>query len=63
VAYTVPQMSTARAWDGGRTQSGGVKGVIVPLEQPGPGSERPGPEPEPEPGPELELVEAELGDT
>jgi hypothetical protein len=56
-------MSTARAWDGGRTQSGRVKGVIVPLEQPGPGSERPGPEPEPEPGPELELVEAELGDT
>jgi hypothetical protein len=32
----IPQMSTARARDGGRTQSGGVKGVIA-LE--------PGPEP------------------
>jgi cysteine protease ATG4 len=53
----IPQMSTARARDGGRTQSGGVKGVIAPLEQP----ERPEPEPEPEPepGPELELVEAD----
>ncbi len=50
----IPQMSTARARDGGRTQSGGVKGVIAPFEQPGPG-----PEPEPEPGPELELVEAD----
>ena len=46
----IPQMSTARARDGGRTQSGGVKGVI---------SLEPGPEPEPEPGPELELVEPE----
>jgi cysteine protease ATG4 len=36
----VPQMSTARGRDGGRTQSGGVKGVIAP---------EPGPEPEPEP--------------
>lgn len=53
----IPQMSTARARDGGRTQSGGVKGVITPLEQPGRGPERP--EPEPEPGPELELVEAD----
>jgi cysteine protease ATG4 len=25
----IPQMSTARARDGGRTQSGGVKGVIA----------------------------------
>ena len=46
----IPQMSTARGGDGGRTQSGGVKGVI---------SLEPGPEPEPEPGPELELVEPE----
>jgi cysteine protease ATG4 len=30
----VPQMSTARGRDGGRTQSGGVKGVIAP--DPGP---------------------------
>lgn len=30
----VPQMSTARGRDGGRTQSGGVKGVIAP--EPGP---------------------------
>jgi len=30
----VPQMSTARGRDGGRTQSGGVKGVITP--DPGP---------------------------
>jgi cysteine protease ATG4 len=37
----VPQMSTARGRDGGRTQSGGVKGVIAPE-----------PEAEPEPGPE-----------
>ena len=43
-------MSTARARDGGRMQSGGVNGVI---------SLEPGPEPEPEPGPELELVEPE----
>ena len=41
----IPQMSTARARDGGRTQSGGVKGVIAPLEQPGQGPERPEPEP------------------
>jgi cysteine protease ATG4 len=40
----VPQMSTARGRDGGRTQSGGVKGVIAPE----PGLEH---EPEPEPGP------------
>ncbi len=54
----IPQMSTARARDGGRTQSGGVKGVIAPFEPgAGPGPERP--EPEPEPGPELELVEAD----
>ena len=46
----IPQMSTARARDGGRMQSGGVNGVI---------SLEPGPEPEPEPGPELELVEPE----
>ncbi|KAH9991019.1 hypothetical protein BJV77DRAFT_963034 [Russula vinacea] len=46
----IPQMSTARARDGGRTQSGGAKGVI---------SLEPDPEPEPEPGPELELVEPE----
>ena len=26
----IPQMSTARGRDGGRTQSGGVKGVIAP---------------------------------
>jgi cysteine protease ATG4 len=30
----IPQMSTARGRDGGRTQSGGVKGVIAP--DPGP---------------------------
>ena len=30
----VPQMSTAHGRDGGRTQSGGVKGVIAP--EPGP---------------------------
>ncbi|KAI0245661.1 hypothetical protein BJV78DRAFT_1287349 [Lactifluus subvellereus] len=36
----IPQMSTARGRDGGRTQSGGVKGVIAP---------EPGPEPEPGP--------------
>ena len=54
----IPQMSTARARDGGRTQSGGVKGVIAAFEPgAGPGPERP--EPEPEPGPELELVEAD----
>jgi hypothetical protein len=51
-------MSTARARDGGRTQSGSVKGVIAPFEPgAGPGSERP--EPESEPGPELELVEVD----
>ena len=55
----IPQMSTARARDGGRTQSGGVKGVIAPLEQPGSERPEPEPEPEPEPGPELELVEAD----
>jgi cysteine protease ATG4 len=44
----IPQMSMARGRDGGRTQSGGVKGVIE-LD--------PGPDPEPEPGPEPELVE------
>ena len=38
----VPQMSTARGRDGGRTQSGGVKGVIA-LEP------EAGPEPDPEP--------------
>ena len=43
----VPQMSTTRGRDGGRTQSGGVKGVIA-LEP------DPEPEPEPEPGPEAE---------
>ncbi|KAI9461081.1 cysteine protease required for autophagy [Russula earlei] len=32
----VPQMSTARARDGGRTQSGGVKGVIAPAPESGP---------------------------
>ena len=47
----IPQVSTAHARDGGRTQSGGVKGVI---------SLEPGPEPEPESGPELELVEPEI---
>ena len=40
----VPQMSTARGRDGGRTQSGGVKGVIAPEPEAGP-------EPEPDPGP------------
>jgi len=40
----VPQMSTARGRDGGRTQSGGVKGVIAPEPELGP-------EPEPDPGP------------
>jgi len=39
----IPQMSTARGRDGGRTQSGGVKGVIAL-----------GPDPEPEAGPEAE---------
>jgi cysteine protease ATG4 len=54
----IPPMSTARARDGGRTQSGGVRGVIAPFEPgAGPGPERH--EPEPEPGPELELVEAD----
>ncbi|KAI0259535.1 hypothetical protein BC834DRAFT_943164 [Gloeopeniophorella convolvens] len=33
----VPQMSTARARDGGRTQSGGVRGVIAPDPEPEPG--------------------------
>ena len=28
--WRIPQMSTARGRDGGRTQSGGVKGVIAP---------------------------------
>ena len=32
----VPQMSTARGRDGGRTQSGGVKGVIAPEPELGP---------------------------
>jgi len=40
----IPQMSTARGRDGGRTQSGGVKGVIAPEPEAGP-------EPEPDPGP------------
>ena len=31
----IPQMSTARGRDGGRTQSGGVKGVIAPDPDPG----------------------------
>ena len=31
----IPQMSTARGRDGGRTQSGGVKGVIAPASDPG----------------------------
>ena len=31
----IPQMSTARGRDGGRTQSGGVKGVIAPAGDPG----------------------------
>ena len=31
----IPQMSTARGRDGGRTQSGGVKGVITPASDPG----------------------------
>jgi cysteine protease ATG4 len=44
----LPQMSTARGRDGGRTQSGGVKGVIAPEPEPEPGS---GPGPEPDPGP------------
>ena len=39
----IPQMSTARARDGGRTQSGGVKGVVL-LES---GPEQPEPLPEP----------------
>ncbi|SRR5258708_30605422 len=45
-----PQMSSARARDGGRMQRGGVEGVIAPFE-PGvvPGHERPEPEPRPEP--------------
>ena len=46
----IPQVIIARAQDGGRTQSGGVKGVI---------SLEPGPESEPEPGPGLELVKPE----
>ena len=31
----IPQMSTARGWDGGRTQSGVVKSVIAPYPDPG----------------------------
>jgi cysteine protease ATG4 len=48
----IPQMSTARARDGGRTQSGGVKGVIAlePEPEPKPEAAEP-PEPEPELGP------------
>jgi cysteine protease ATG4 len=41
-ARRVPQMSTARGRDGGRTQSGGVKGVISPEPEHGA---------EPDPGP------------
>ena len=31
----IPQMSTARGRDGRRTQSGSVKGVVVPASDPG----------------------------
>lgn len=51
-----PQMSMARGRDGGRTQSGGVKGVIAPLE-PGPEMET-----ELEPGPPGPLPPAEPDD-